>query len=530
VECNPSPTNEVIDNPVKAEGPVKRLLRLAENAALFRSTDGRFYAQVSVGRRRETFAIRSPAFRDWLIDGYLRAYREVPSDWSIPRALGALEATARFGGTTPLVFVRVGHDASGDAGSSAYYLDLADPAGRAVRIGPDGWSVVDNPPVHFRRPDGHLPLRVPLHGGSIDLLRPYVNLDDTDFRLLTVWMAAALRPVGPYPVLVLSGEQGSAKSTLARIVRLLLDPQAAPLLAEPRTTRELMASAFNGWLLAYDNMGTLPHWLSNGLCMLATAGAVAACGPASSDERKIIHTQRPVIINGIDEFVTRTDLSDRAVFLSPPPIAPSRRRREDELWRAFSRDYPRILGGLLDAVVAGLRELPSMPLPELPRMADFAAFAAAVARGLGWPPESILADYQENRREATVSQLENSLVASVLLEHYDEIYEWSGSIDKFLDKLTLAAGRELAASPRWPKSVVGFARELRRIAPQLRTHGISIVFERNSRRRFLSISRTDRPKPDESPQICMSGQESRGTDMLVYRSPDPAATLAPQTV
>ena len=50
------------------------------------------------------------------------------------------------------------------------------------------------------------------------LLRSYVNLAEPDFRLMIGWLTAALRPVGPYPVLVLNGEQASGKSTLARIL------------------------------------------------------------------------------------------------------------------------------------------------------------------------------------------------------------------------------------------------------------------------------------------------------------------------
>ena len=161
-----------------------------------------------------------------------------------------------------------------DNGSgSACYLDLADPSGRAVKFGPEGWSVVDKPPVRFQRPDGHLALPIPTVDGSIDLLRPYVNLSDRDFRLLIVWMAAALRPVGPYPILAIHGNQGAAKSTLAGIVRQLIDPRAKRVRGEPPNTRELMSAAVNGWLLAYDNIGVIPRSLSDGLCLLATGGA-----------------------------------------------------------------------------------------------------------------------------------------------------------------------------------------------------------------------------------------------------------------
>ena len=142
------------------------------------------YAEVSVRGRSEAMALKSAAFRDWLIEGYYRACRELPSDWAIRRVLGALEAIARSEAGTPSVFVRVGHDGNSDGNGSACYLDLADPSGRAVKFGPEGWSVVESHGVHFRRPDGHLRLPIPTPDGSIDLLRPYANLSDRDFRLL----------------------------------------------------------------------------------------------------------------------------------------------------------------------------------------------------------------------------------------------------------------------------------------------------------------------------------------------------------
>jgi hypothetical protein len=488
-----APTGLPVENPIEREGPVETLLRLTANAGFLRSTDGRFYAQVAVGGRKEIYPLRSAAFRHWLIDGFSRTRHEVPSDWAMRRALAALEATARFEGGAPSIFIRVGHDgnASGAAGRSAAYLDLADPTGQVVKIGPDGWSVIANPGVHFRRPEGHLPLPIPSREGSIELLRPYVNLDEPHFRLLIVWLAAALRPLGPFPMLALCGEQGAAKSTLARVLRLLIDPQAAPLLAQPRTTRDLMATAANGWLLAYDNVGVIPRWLSDGLCLLATGGAFAGHASFVNGERFVIHAQRPVISNGIDQFVGRADLIDRSVFLDLPPIAPSQRRREDEFWEAFNHDYPRIFGGLLDAVAGGLHMLPSVRTTELPRMADFAAFAEAVGQGQGWPAGTALSDYNDNRREMTLDDIDDSPVARCLLDITTLRLDWIRTATDLLAELTPTVGKRVAASPRWPKSPRSLALELRRIAPQMRLHDISIEFQKTRDCRFITITKTN---------------------------------------
>jgi hypothetical protein len=213
------------DSGDKRERPssVRALTQLASGARLFRSADGQYCAQVPVGDRLEVYGLRSDGFRDWLIDGYMNSQTEPPSSWAIRRVVGMLEARARFTAGMPEVFVRVGQD--GDGAGATYYIDLGDSSGEAVAICDRGWTVVDRPGVHFRRPAGLVRLPMPARDGSIELLRAYVNLTEPDFRLMIAWLTAALRPVGPYPVLVLNGEQSSGKSTLARILRLLIDPQ-----------------------------------------------------------------------------------------------------------------------------------------------------------------------------------------------------------------------------------------------------------------------------------------------------------------
>ena len=206
---------------------VQILARLASNATLFRSADGRFCAQVPVGTRHEIYGLKSAAFRDWLIDGYLTDQPEPPSNWAIRRVIGMLEARARFSTGIPEVFVRVGQ--AGDGAD----LGLFSRPGRSHRPGPSRFAITVGASsigrtFTFAGPRDCYRCRLPARDGSIDLLRAYVNLSESDFRLMIAWLTAALRPVGPYPVLVLNGEQASGKSTLAKILRMLIDPQACP--------------------------------------------------------------------------------------------------------------------------------------------------------------------------------------------------------------------------------------------------------------------------------------------------------------
>jgi hypothetical protein len=474
-------------NVADSEDAVDVLLRVAANARTFRSADGRFHAQVPLGDRHEIYALRSTAFRDWLIDSYLDDRGELPSAQAVGRVIAALEARARFDDAMPSVYVRVGSE--GEADGADIYLDLGDPSGQAVKLSAQEWSIVDRPPVHFRRPEGMLPLPKPRRDGSIELLRPYVNLSELEFRLLIGWMAAALLPDGPYPILALHGEQGSAKTTLARVIRKLIDPQESPVLAVPRSTRDLMVTAFCGWLLVYDNISVVPNWLSDSLCRLSTGGGFAGRALFSNDERKVIHAQRPVVLNGIDEFVRREDLADRCMFLHLPPIVAGGRRAEVDFWRSFQADHAAIFGGLLNAMVGGLRALPSVRLAELPRMADFARFGEAVGRGLGWPANSFISAYSDNRWEATLGALEESALATVLLEwaEFGGLQNWTSSASEMLPRIAKDVDPRVRGSARWPKTPRTFSNELRRIAPQLRARGISVKFTRSRHSRLITI-------------------------------------------
>jgi hypothetical protein len=465
--------------------PVQVLLRLASTARLYRSGDGGLHARVPIGDRYEVYGLRSAGFRDWLIDGYFADRHEPPCPSAILRVVSVLEARARFDGGTPALFIRVARGNSESA--SAYFLDLGDSTGAAVKVCAQGWQVVDRPDVQFQRPEGLLPLPVPARDGSIDLLRPYVNLTDDGFRLMIAWLTAALRPVGPYPILSLHGEQGSAKSTLARILRLLIDPQSCPLLAEPASTRDLMVTAINGWLLAYDNITAIPAWLSDSLCRLVFGGGISGRKLFSNADRSVVHAQRPVILNGIEDYVRKSDLVDRTVFLQLPSIGQNRRRAEEEFWRSFRAEHSRILGGVLDAVVGGLRERPSVKLARLPRMADFAQWGEAVGRGLGWEPEAFVSAYENNRFLATEMALDGSPLGNAVIQFARSMLEWNGSPTEVYEMLTQSVGKRIARSPAWPKTTQRFTNELRRLAPQLRMHGVFVIFGRTRDSRSINL-------------------------------------------
>ena len=79
-------------------------------------------------------------------------------------------------------------------------------------------------------------------------------------------------------VAAVNGEQGSAKTTMGRMLRALVDPNKAPLRSESRDERDLVIAASNGWIIGLDNLSRIPEWLSNALCRISAGGSQLARG------------------------------------------------------------------------------------------------------------------------------------------------------------------------------------------------------------------------------------------------------------
>jgi hypothetical protein len=326
-----------------------------------------------------------------------------------------------------------------------------------------------------------LPLPVPERGGSIEALNSFLNLTSpNDFVLIVAWLLAALRSCAPYPLLAISGEQGSAKTVLSKLLKALIDPNAAPVRALSREERELMIAANNSYLLAFDNLSGLPHWLSDALCRLATGGSFAVRQLYTDDEEVLFEAARPILLNGIEDVISRPDLGDRAIFLTLAPIAEAHRRPEAELWREFEKARPRILGALLDAVVHGLGVINQIHLDGLPRMADFARWAVACETAF-WPAGTFAHAYAANRRAAIESIIEADPVATCVRRIMGERTSWTGSAADLLRLCAESARDETSISPPWAKNPRALAGRLRRTQTFLRMLDIEIAFGREGR-------------------------------------------------
>jgi len=475
------------------------LIELAQDAELFHTPDGTAYADFIANGHRETWPIRSKGFRRWLGRRYYEQTHSAPNAEAMQAALGIIEARAHYDAPGRTISTRI-------AGlDPRIYIDCCNDAWQAIEIDEDGWRIVDEPPVRFRRANGMLPLPTPARGGDIKTLRRYLNLNDNQqgmaeakFVLAVSALLSYLRPRGPYPVLVLAGEQGACKSTFAGVIRALIDPNASGLRALPREDRDLFIAAINGWVLAFDNVSTLPDWISDTLCRLSTGGGFATRQLYSDCDEMLFDAMRPIILNGIEDFVGRPDLADRSVFLTLEPIPEQTRQSELEFWSAFDKDKPQIFGAILDMVVHGLKCLPDVKLNRTPRMADFARWGAA-CEGAVWSTGTFLRAYSSNRQGAVETVLEADVVATTLRGFLAErVGPWTGTATELLKALNVIAGEITTKAKEWPKTPTTLSGRLRRASSFLRQIGVRVEFDRRGAGRKIYITTHDAHDADPS--------------------------------
>jgi hypothetical protein len=450
------------------ESKESRLLKLVEDAELFVTEDGTAYISLVVADHQETHPITSGALASLLRYLYYGSHKRVLGRGTVENVISTIKAQALFGGQQKRVYLRVGR--FGDT----LLLDLANNRWECIAISAKGWWIEKKPPVRFRRSEGMLPLPYPAReGDGEDLFMRMINVRSLDdLILIEAWLLGTLYPEGPYPVLVFNSDSGTAKSTQSRILRGLIDPNIVPLHAIPKDERDLLISATNSHVLAYDNISYIANWHSNAFCRLSTGGGLSTRRLYTDDEEKLLRAQRPVILNGVEQLVRRHDLLDRAIVIPLPRIPDHRRVPEERIWTEFDRYHPRVLGWLLDILSASLLARADLAPPSLPRMADFVIRALSADDAMGWPSDRFIRAFTLNRQQSH----EGALGSSAIADHLRAIGAWKGTATKLLRCLNNLAGDREQRAKSWPGSARALARELRRIAPSLLMVGLRVTF------------------------------------------------------
>jgi hypothetical protein len=457
----------------------KILIELAlELGFLWHDSTGAGWVDFYVDGNLQTARIRSKKFRDLLAQVlWEREGRSINSEsWS--EAVGTLEGLARFKGPEREAFLRVGKH------ENCIYIDLGTDDWSVVRVSPNGWDIIPYAecPIRFYRADCQLPLPIPTRGGCLDDLWQLLNVRDADRPLVLGWILSTMTPDGSKPILVFSGEKGSGKSSAAQLLKRLTDPTNVDMTGGVEDQRQFAVAAANRWVLCFDNLTHLSSEQQNLLCRASTGGGFSYRALYTDLEEVTVKYRRPQILTGVDLVPTRSDLLERCLIVRLERIPEKNRLSERKLESLTSSLLPGIYGSLLDLMVVALRNLPTINLEELPRMADFAELCVAA----GIP--SFVEAYSSNIEAGSQAAVEANPLAEGILSLLDTCGgNWQGTSTELVRKLqeldptskefqklsASAVGRKLASTLKGDLAAVG----------------VEVTQKRTGSQRYLILSR-----------------------------------------
>lgn len=308
-----------------------------ETSDLFKSTDGEEFIVIKQGSGEMSYLIDSTEVADAITAAGLNLFGENPSPQLLKSVKSLLAYKARTSGEVKDVFHRIGFHAG------AIYVDLG--TGKYVEITKKRVKIVRGCPVIFHRPPNSLPLPDPVFvKDGFKKISKLVNVEKDDLWLIVAYLMAAFSPSGVYPVLVMKGEQGSAKTTTLRHLKYIYDPSIAGVQALHKKEEDVLIAAQNEALLMYDNVSYLSNDMSDVLCRLVSGAGLSKRKLYSNGESYIIKEKCPVGLNGIADFVTRGDLLDRSIIIEAPVIQDDKRMTERKLDQFFYQHHAAILG------------------------------------------------------------------------------------------------------------------------------------------------------------------------------------------
>lgn len=365
----------------------------------------------------------------------------------------------------------------------------------AVKIGQNGWEIVKQPPILFRQYNHQEEQVIPVRNGNVQLLRQFVNIEsDEDWALFLIFAISAFIPTFPKPVLVLTGSQGAGKTTPMRMLKKLIDPSVLPSNGSPSDQEEMSRMADRHSVIFFDNLSNLSSKVSDLLCKLVTGDGFSRRTKYTDDDETIFVSKRAIMMNGINSFITRADLLDRAIILEIERISEDKRLAEDELWQKFEAERPKILGGIFDILSRAMSLYGSDVPDKLPRMADFAKWGIAINSAIkqideNWSVDFIKA-YEENIELQNEEAIQANPVAVAAQMLVKENIVWKGTATQLFNEFETsndAEKRYLTWHTMWPKDPSHIVRSLNRAEANLKRANISVEHFRKGNEKLIRI-------------------------------------------
>jgi hypothetical protein len=474
---------------------LQRLVRIGRAEILWHDGNGAGFVSIRVrgnfekqiGAHFEHHPIKGGGrFEDWLRKTYSEKFTvniggewipQMPGSTALREAIEALHGHALDSDLQHPTSFRVARQ------RGAVFLDLGGPDWWAAKVTREGVFMERSPGMY--RPSGQCELPVPGMGSGrgIEYLRRLVNVKKEDFILVVGYLIGVFS-LGPFAILIVTGPEDSAKTTICRVIKRSVDPDAKDLRTPPKNIEDLMIAARHSRVVGYDNVSYISGEVSDAMCRLTSGGAVTKRALYTDGDEFSITACRPLLLNGIpDRLASRPDLLDRAILIKAPPMAWTDRKTEEEFWREFREVHTYILGALLEGVAGALRNAHKIDMKdEKPRLLGFVQWAEAGCQALGFAPGAFIEAYLTNRELAGGAAIEGNPVAQSVIMLAEQ-RPFLGTATELLERLKwLVLSRPDLRDQKFPTAPNHLSDSLRRLVRVLKYEGVEVLFDQRINR------------------------------------------------
>ncbi|MEP1340598.1 MAG: bifunctional DNA primase/polymerase [Ekhidna sp.] len=454
---------------------------------LFRDQKGESFIKFKpVDKSANAYPVKSSATESWISYLYYSQTNDPLSVRSLKEVISTLDAEARFNSPEKEVYVRIGFH------NDKIFIDRGseDGSNNFIKITKSGWDVIGDTDFLFWRPEGLAEFPIPKPGGSIDDLRKILNFSDANYKLLIAYLINCYNPYGPFMALIPQGGKGSGKSMVSSVLKRIIDPSVVERSMLPKNEHDLVIQATQQFLLSIDNVSNVPFNLSDNFCRILTGGAFVTRRYYTDNEARIFTLKRPIILNGIGNFVNAADLLERSIQINLEPIPQGMRKTERQMDAQLKELLPGFLGALFDCISYGLDNVDKIEAPTNIRMADAAHFILACEPATGFKPGSMLSAINDAQHQMMTDRIVNDSlfiqlckVMSVLDNH-----SFEGTVGELYERLQTKA--DFGVSRQW-KSASVLSQHITRKMDMLRESGLIVKLgERKNNGRIVRITVT----------------------------------------
>ena len=501
---NKGESNKDSDEKIEREGEDEDIkeffFRFAENyiQLLFKDQFGKLFAYTKINDTNyDLMSLTSHKFEMYLYKIFYESqYKIILPKELKNEIIEHLQYKAEFSGITKKLDVRI---AKTDDYTFYYDLTNSNEGITAIKITSQGWSIENNPPILFRRYNNQLPQIVPspsfltIDDNDDKIFDKFINLlnvkDDDNKLLLKCYIVSLFIPGIAKPILMLHGEQGSAKSTLQELIKMLVDPSNIKTLVFPRDINELVQKLSHNYISYFDNVSSIKEWISDALCRAVTGSGFSKRQLYTDDDDIIYYFLRCIGFNGINLGATKADLLDRGIIIQLERIVKEKRRKLEDIWNEFEILKPSLLAYIFEIVVKVLqiKQKGGITIPNgLNRMADFEEYAEIISRCMGYRESDFLRVYQDNisvQIDEAIQASPLSMAVVELMDNKDD--EWIQTATELYLELNDIAETKLKINIQkissWPKSPNQLSRRLNELKTNLREKAIEITKEKDKK-------------------------------------------------